>query len=239
MIYYRLSLLLLICLSSLSCHSLSGATTRPLILDEIDRNEEIIAQGTASDSSSGATSSYDQAMQAGYKATQQKDYQTAKQQFQKALELRPNDIYAQQALQNVEFYLAQQSNPLSNLTGSGLFIWFGLLVVVVAIGIGIWLFLRRASTYSQDKFEEELLQPQKQEELAINLDEDRNFQENTSINQDNKNNDQPEIKNLLVSPQAHEIASENSSEVVLETSEVETALPIQTPTRIPSGDSHR
>ncbi|EAZ92980.1 HEAT repeat domain-containing protein [Crocosphaera chwakensis] len=239
MIYYRLFLLLLICLSYLSSPSLSGATTRPPILNERDRNEEIIAQGTtnnSTNSSSGANLSYDQAMQAGYKATQQKDYQTAQKQFKTALELRPNDLYAQQALQNVEFYLAKQSNPFTNLTGSSLVIWISLLVVVLAIGIGIWLFLRRVSNYSQDKFEGELLQPHKQQELAISLDEDKNFQEKISSNSDNNSGKQLERNNSLLSPQTHEIASKNASEVFVETSKPETALPIQTPTRISSGD---
>lgn len=239
MIYYRLSLLLLICLSYLSSISFSRATPRPLILNEIDRNEEIIAQGTDSDSSTSSSvgnSSYDQAMQAGYKATQEKDYQTAQKQFQKALELRPNDIYAQQALQNIEFYLAKQSNPFTNLAGSSLVIWISLLVVVVAIGIGIWLLLRRASTYSQEKFEGELLQPHKQEDLGINLDGDRHFKEKISDNSNNSSGETLEINNSLFSPQTHEISSENSSEVVIETSEPENALPIQTPTRISSGD---
>ncbi|ACB52274.1 unknown [Crocosphaera subtropica ATCC 51142] len=236
MIYYRLSVLILICLSYLACPPLSVAKTRPLILDEIDRKEEILAQGTTSDSSTPSplsSSSYDQAMQAGYKATQQKDYQTAQQQFKKALELRPNDLYAQQALQNVEFYIARQSNPVTNLLGSGLAIWLSLFVVALGIGIGIWLFLRRASTYSQDKFEEELLQPNKQEELAINLDEDRDFEEKRERDRNSNNSHEPEIK---PSSQTYQLPSENPSEVVVQTSESETALPVQTTTRIPSGD---
>ena len=166
MIYYRFYLLILICLSYLTCPSLSLANSQFFTLDEMEKKEMKIAQGISNDaqptlSSPTADSAYDQAMQAGYKATEQKDYQAAQTEFQNALKVRPNDIYAQQALQNIEFYLAKQSNPFTNLTASSIGVWIGLLVIVVAIGIGIWLFMRRASAYSQDKLqlEEDLLQP--------------------------------------------------------------------------------
>ncbi|WP_416669216.1 hypothetical protein [Egbenema bharatensis] len=43
-------------------------------------------------------------MAAGYEATEQRDYETALIYFQRALDERPNDPYAQQAIQNVEQY---------------------------------------------------------------------------------------------------------------------------------------
>ncbi len=52
---------------------------------------------------------YDTHMRAGYAAAKEKNYQQALESFQKALEERPNDIYAQQAIQNMEIYLSRDS----------------------------------------------------------------------------------------------------------------------------------
>ena len=48
---------------------------------------------------------YDLQMQKGYQAAKDKDYSAALAAFQKALEERPNDRYAQQAVQNIQSYL--------------------------------------------------------------------------------------------------------------------------------------
>jgi TolA-binding protein len=50
---------------------------------------------------------YDRYMQAGYTAVEQKDYEAALLHFQRALDERPNDTYAQRAIQNVENYRNQ------------------------------------------------------------------------------------------------------------------------------------
>lgn len=47
---------------------------------------------------------YDRYMRAGYAAVEQKDYAAALLHFQRALDERPNDTYAQRAIQNVESY---------------------------------------------------------------------------------------------------------------------------------------
>jgi hypothetical protein len=52
---------------------------------------------------------YDRYMRAGYTAVDQKDYQAALLHFQRALDERPNDTYAQRAIQNVENYRNQPS----------------------------------------------------------------------------------------------------------------------------------
>ncbi|MFE4105125.1 tetratricopeptide repeat protein [Almyronema epifaneia] len=49
---------------------------------------------------------YDQYMEMGYDATDAADYQTAQNYFQQALQERPGDYYATQALRNVQTYLA-------------------------------------------------------------------------------------------------------------------------------------
>ncbi|MBE9111501.1 hypothetical protein IQ273_19025 [Nodosilinea sp. LEGE 07298] len=50
------------------------------------------------------SSEFDRYMAAGYEATNQRDYETALLYFQRALDERPSDSYAQQAIQNVEQY---------------------------------------------------------------------------------------------------------------------------------------
>jgi hypothetical protein len=51
--------------------------------------------------------SYDRYMQVGYDAVQKKDYQTALINFKRARQERPEDIYAKQAVLNVEKYIQQ------------------------------------------------------------------------------------------------------------------------------------
>jgi ARC6-like, IMS domain len=53
---------------------------------------------------------YDRYMRAGYAATGRRDYDTAMLYFQRALDERPNDPYAQQAIRNVESYRDRQTD---------------------------------------------------------------------------------------------------------------------------------
>jgi hypothetical protein len=48
-------------------------------------------------------------MRAGYAAVEQKNYEAALLHFQRALDERPNDTYAQRAIQNVESYRNQST----------------------------------------------------------------------------------------------------------------------------------
>lgn len=165
MIYYRLPLLIIISLCCLGWIPNRQANRLNVKQLTSNRKVEIIAQNTSPDSSPSSSNSeqptYDRYMQAGYQATKEQNYQKAKEQFTKALQERPNDIYAEQALQNVEVYLAKQANPLSNLGSSGIWLLSGLVVILLGTGITLWLFLRRSSPYEKDKFEEDLLTPQK------------------------------------------------------------------------------
>jgi TolA-binding protein len=54
---------------------------------------------------------YDRYMQTGYEAVKQKNYQTALTYFKRALDERPNDSYATDAIRNTEKYLKE--NPTS------------------------------------------------------------------------------------------------------------------------------
>ena len=57
----------------------------------------------------GRSTPYDRYMQVGYAATQKKDYPTALLFFKRALDERPNDLYATQAIKNISAYLGQGS----------------------------------------------------------------------------------------------------------------------------------
>ena len=242
MIHYRLSLFVIICLSCWGYPSLNVSSARALNSNETTSNRQEIAQNvntnpSSASSSSQADSSYDQAMQAGYKATQAKDYQAAQKHFQTALENRPNDLYAQQALQNVEFYIAKQSNLLS---GSNIFLWVGLLVIVMAIAVGIWLYVRRFSPYSQEKFEKDLLNPEKIDDLENNSQQENKIipESQTQIYSEPET-EQPANKKLVNESfvsQQNELDPPDHPEVLVDNLETTTALPIQATTRIPSGD---
>lgn len=72
---------------------------------------------------SKAGTPYDRYMKAGYAATEKKQHQTALLYFKRALDERPSDTYATQAIRNVEAYLrgdkppaSTQSTPQSSLT---------------------------------------------------------------------------------------------------------------------------
>lgn len=58
----------------------------------------------ATSSSQSQTTAYDRYMQAGYAATEKRDYDTALLYFKRALDERPDDTYAQRAIGNVERY---------------------------------------------------------------------------------------------------------------------------------------
>lgn len=55
------------------------------------------------------TTPYDRYMQAGYAAVQAKNYESALLNFRRALDERPNDPYAQRAIENVERYQSGQT----------------------------------------------------------------------------------------------------------------------------------
>ncbi|ASC72469.1 hypothetical protein XM38_034260 [Halomicronema hongdechloris C2206] len=59
-------------------------------------------------STPAAGDDYTRAMEIGYAATEQGDYQTALINFRRALQARPGDRYALDALANVESYIQQQ-----------------------------------------------------------------------------------------------------------------------------------
>jgi len=60
--------------------------------------------------SNGQQDAFTQYMLDGYAATDQRDYPTALSNFRNALQLRPGNPYATQAISNVEGYIQQQGS---------------------------------------------------------------------------------------------------------------------------------
>lgn len=60
------------------------------------------------------SSAYDRYMEAAYTATQQRDYETALLYFRRALDERPNDSYAIQAIRNIGSYRQEDSEEASS-----------------------------------------------------------------------------------------------------------------------------
>ena len=83
-----------------SVNAASGENSNLLSAQEV-----IIAQV---DDAAFAEDAYDLQMKKGYEATREKDYKQALAAFQQALEERPGDQYAQQALQNIQAYLDRE-----------------------------------------------------------------------------------------------------------------------------------
>lgn len=66
-------------------------------------NQESAPNSTQADASD--VSDYDRYMHIGYEATEQGNYQTALINFKRALNERPGDYYASQAIRNVQTYI--------------------------------------------------------------------------------------------------------------------------------------
>ncbi len=77
------------------------------------------AGGTPSSrQSNGRQDAFTQNMNAGYTATQQRNYQNALAYFQRALQLRPGNPYARRAVQNVQSYLRRGNSATQTNQGS-------------------------------------------------------------------------------------------------------------------------
>jgi len=70
--------------------------------------------GTGAGQANGQQDAFTQYMNAGYTATQLRDYQTALAYFQRALQLRPNNPYATRAVSNVQGYLRRGTTTPTN-----------------------------------------------------------------------------------------------------------------------------
>jgi tetratricopeptide (TPR) repeat protein len=229
---YRSTLLIII---YLACLGWTPNNTRSFPVSNqtiIGREITQIAQGISTNSSKTSlskskpdNSAYKNYMEAGYRATKEKEYKKAIEKFNQALKERPEDIYAQQAIQNVEFYLAKNANPL---TSNSNFLLLGLIVLTIALGIMGWFLFRRLTFYSPNKSKTELFDSSKE------LKEDGEVQEiEDHIEDDLESNETPYIfEKVSVNSKNNGVNAAVSSKV----SGNETALPIQATTRIPNKD---
>lgn len=87
---------------------------------------------------------YDSYMQEGYAAAREKNYQKAIEEFKKALVEKPNDVYAEQAIQNMENYLLQNPQPTNSRLNLAFLRWLIPLLALGGVGAiaAFWLFNR-------------------------------------------------------------------------------------------------
>jgi tetratricopeptide (TPR) repeat protein len=122
------------------------------------------------------TAVYDLYMKEAYEATQQKSYQIALENFQKALSERPNDAYAQQGIDNINNRLKSVvNNPSGNVINdkeqsnkqTSIFILgVSLVVIIVSVGGGLFFFLK-AFRKSQESVETESLNDDDEDNLWV------------------------------------------------------------------------
>jgi hypothetical protein len=227
MMSYRFPILIAICVTCLG-FTANDSRRELLLLASSNTHKslsatELLAQASTTDntkasSSSTANSAYDRYMRAGYEVSQKKDYQTALENFKKALAERPSDRYAQQAIQNME---AQQA--IHNNATSGLW-WMSLGVgLAVAVGGGVFFFsgLMRKSSL-----------PEKEQELA-----NAHFEANPSLKSRAELNSFEREKKFELPSLPPETSqnrfTDNNSKAH---KEEDNSIPLQTPTRIPNLD---
>ncbi|MBD2089868.1 hypothetical protein H6F67_08375 [Microcoleus sp. FACHB-1515] len=83
-------------------------TNRVLSLYQQQIGTATAQQPSTQSTSRSQSTAFDRYMRAGYAATNARDYPTALLYFRRAIDERPNNQYAQQAIQNVERYLQPQ-----------------------------------------------------------------------------------------------------------------------------------
>ncbi|HAC62915.1 MAG TPA: hypothetical protein DCF68_05105 [Cyanothece sp. UBA12306] len=156
MIKSRFSLLILI---TVTCFVWTPNKARALmnsIGNDRALGKEYMAQNQADDSPKKSSadsnkSNYNSYMQGGYQATKEKDYQKALEQFQKALQVRPQDIYAQQAIHNIESYIERAANPFNKLSQKDLALLLQSIIIVDGLLIVLWLFLRQRKSHNSQQ----------------------------------------------------------------------------------------
>lgn len=236
MINYRFPLLLIMAITCLA--GTTYKTENSIVLAQNQGNwRREMAQKPANEppknsSSKSSASDYNRYMQEGYKASQEKNYQKAIEQFKKALEIRPNDIYAQQAIYNTQSYLDRAKSPLNSFTDNGLVVLVGLMMVIGGVSVGVWLFLRRLPSHSghtsqvelletEDAFKQEVID--KKENLEPIIIEAENLSKQSSLDIKSERNG------------SHKIKAKTTNKKEL-TKKSEAVLPLQTTTRIANLD---
>ncbi|NJK47581.1 HEAT repeat domain-containing protein [Candidatus Gracilibacteria bacterium] len=225
--YYRFPIFLAICVL---CLGFTQPNNRRELLAQAASNlstqrvaTRLLAQVSTTDdeptfSLSEPKSAYDRYMKAGYDASRQKNYPTALENFQKALKERPNDIYAQQAIQNTETAMNRPSALWWTAGGVGL---------ALAIGGGLFFVSGLMRKITVQEKERERIQ-QTVEKVPM-----RKTRERASGGGGEKQYDLPTL------PPNIEISSENGfagGHTEVNSSDNSSALPLQTTTRLPNLD---
>ncbi|MBE9222652.1 HEAT repeat domain-containing protein [Cyanobacterium stanieri LEGE 03274] len=123
---------------------------------------------------------YDENMRKGYQATDNRQYDEALSYFQTALTYRPNDVYAQRAINNVEAMSANNSNrwDMDNLL---FLLIISLVILVIIISITLIIVGLKILSNSQKKTKTISDRPLEQISLNNNILED-NQEDNNQLN---------------------------------------------------------
>lgn len=227
MMHPRFPLFFIICFACLGLPPHISRETLALTLSTTPVRAIAIAPVAQAPSIDGTTSlensGYDRAMQAGYEATQKRDYQAALKHFREALKARPNDAYAQQAVRNIETYLTRDKNRSNNPFFNFPWMLLGLAAISAGIGAAFLFFLvgiLRQSTKTSLP-EEPYLPPQPENESQEPIVPPVSFPQTKSEPQPT-----PKANSKAEKPKVDELAQQ----------ETDKGLPIQPTTRIASVD---
>ena len=133
--YRRLPILIAI---GITCLGFTPNKTYQLPASAVERVAQATSTETSPNSSgTNADAAYDRYMGEGYAATNNKDYKNALESFKKAQKERPEDPFAQQAIQNVQNYIDRE-NFRTNL----LWLFLGFIALTIGMGIAFFLFFR-------------------------------------------------------------------------------------------------
>lgn len=228
MMEYRFPILFVICVSCLSFAP--NGSRHPGLVSLSNSSQVAQAQADPNEASSfSGKSDYDRYMQAGYEATQKKEYQTALKEFKRALAQRPDDRYAAQALENVKKYLTNGTQA-STKAQPGEFLGiplFGIMVIALGVGGGLFFLLWR---FRQNRQVDDL-EPSLPLEESLPLEANQGDHLTPYSNLETK---QEFYRNRAFSdmPKESGLASTNSKT----DSKPEKSLPIQPTTRLPNLD---
>jgi tetratricopeptide (TPR) repeat protein len=220
--YYQIPIFLATCVICL------GSPTSGNAFSNVSTNSSIaekIAQASTNNStiapSSSANTAYDRYMKAGYEASEQKNYQAALENFKKALEERPNDIYAQQAIHNIETYLAKVEGANDN---GGL--WWMILGVALAVAIGGGVFFFSGLLRKTVSEEKEQDFSENSPEVAVNYK-----------SRGDRNNFEPDSRyGMPTLPPESSSNHFDNNHSASDNGDDSSALPLQTTTRLPNLD---
>ena len=152
-------------------------------------------------------SAYDRYMESGYQADQQKDYQKALESFQKALKERPNDSYAQDAINKIQGYIDEEDKTLS-----WNYPWLLLILLSIIAGItGGLLILRSKLSKAKQRLATESFPYQLEAtQSKIPQGEENNFQTNPQLLNGNINSTQG--KKITSEPETQTVISATTNQ---------------------------